>query len=73
MPIFCLPAVTKATYMVGSYGPKAEEVEFISPVDEAPKGMISRGQYGVHSRFIDDDKNVYLDWEWNLEVKKDWA
>ncbi|KAM9346016.1 rho GDP-dissociation inhibitor 3 [Symphorus nematophorus] len=64
--------VNKASYMVGSYGPKAEELEFISPADEAPKGMMSRGQYGIRSRFIDDDKNVYLDWEWNLEVKKDW-
>lgn len=58
--------------MVGSYGPKAEEHEFVSPADEAPKGMVSRGFYGIRSRFIDDDKNVYLDWEWNLEVKKDW-
>ncbi|XP_073351025.1 rho GDP-dissociation inhibitor 1-like [Pagrus major] len=64
--------VNKVSHMVGSYGPKAEEHEFLGPVDEAPKGMMSRGYYGVHSRFIDDDKNLYLDWEWNLNVKKDW-
>lgn len=64
--------VSKATHMVGSYGPKAEEHEFVSPVDEAPKGMMLRGHYVVHSRFIDDDKNVYLEWEWTLDIKKDW-
>ncbi|XP_049924293.1 rho GDP-dissociation inhibitor 3 isoform X1 [Epinephelus moara] len=64
--------VDKVTYMVGSYGPKAEEIEFLCPVEEAPKGMISRGHYQVTSRFIDDDKNVCLDWEWNLDITKDW-
>lgn len=58
--------------MVGSYGPKAEVHEFVSPVNEAPKGMMARGHYEIHSRFIDDDKTVYLDWEWNLDVNKDW-
>ncbi|KAM8724874.1 rho GDP-dissociation inhibitor 3 [Acanthopagrus latus] len=64
--------VNKVSHMVGSYGPKAEEHEFVGPVDETPKGLMSRGHYGVHSRFIDDDKNIYLDWEWNFDVKKDW-
>ncbi|XP_051243104.1 rho GDP-dissociation inhibitor 3 [Dicentrarchus labrax] len=64
--------VDRVSRMVGSYGPKAEENEFICPVDEAPKGVISRGHYGIRSRFIDDDKNVYLDWEWALDIKKDW-
>lgn len=62
----------KVTYMVGSYGPKAEEQEFVSPPKEAPNGMMSRGQYVIKSRFIDDDKICHLDWEWNLAVKKDW-
>ncbi|KAM3597141.1 uncharacterized protein V6R79_000498 [Siganus canaliculatus] len=60
------------SYMVGSYGPKAEEQEFVSPANEAPKGMMSRGQYEIHSRFIDDDKKVYLDLVWNFDIKKDW-
>lgn len=64
--------VEKVTYMVGSYGPRAEEHEFLSPCDEAPKGMMSRGHYQIKSRFIDDDKNIYLAWEWNLDIKKDW-
>ncbi|XP_040927930.1 rho GDP-dissociation inhibitor 3 isoform X2 [Betta splendens] len=64
--------VDKVSYMVGSYGPRAEEHEFISPVDEAPKGMLSRGHYQIKSCFIDDDKNIYLAWEWNLDINKDW-
>lgn len=65
-------ALDRKSYMVGSYGPKAEAHTFLSPVNEAPKGMMARGRYEIHSRFIDDDKNVFLDWEWNLDVNKDW-
>ncbi|XP_042361799.1 rho GDP-dissociation inhibitor 3 isoform X2 [Plectropomus leopardus] len=64
--------VDKVSYMVGSYGPKADEIEFLCPFEEAPKGMISRGHYQFKSRFIDDDKIVYLEWEWNLDIKNDW-
>ena len=58
--------------MVGSYGPKNEAHTFTTPVDEAPSGMISRATYLVKSRFTDDDKNIYLEWEWSLSIKKDW-
>ncbi|TKS91717.1 Rho GDP-dissociation inhibitor 1 [Collichthys lucidus] len=64
--------IGKVSYMVGSYAPKAEEYEFVFPDDEAPRGLMSRGSYAIRSRFTDDDKNVYLDWEWKLDVKKDW-
>ncbi|PWA33299.1 hypothetical protein CCH79_00013642 [Gambusia affinis] len=57
--------------MMGSYGPRAEEQEFLCPADEAPKGIMSRGQYAVTSCFTDDDKNVYLSWEWILNISKD--
>ncbi|KAM4635355.1 rho GDP-dissociation inhibitor 3 isoform 1-T2 [Polymixia lowei] len=64
--------VDKAVYMVGSYGPRAEEHEFITPVEEAPKGMMVRGSYRIKSFFTDDDKTDHLSWEWNLNIKKDW-
>lgn len=67
-----LPVVDKAVYMVGSYGPRAEEHEFLTPVEEAPKGMIVRGSYHIKSYFTDDDKTDHLSWEWNLHIKKDW-
>ncbi|KAM5309086.1 rho GDP-dissociation inhibitor 1 isoform 1-T1 [Glossophaga mutica] len=64
--------IDKTDYMVGSYGPRAEEYEFLTPVEEAPKGMLARGSYNIKSRFTDDDKTDHLSWEWNLTIKKDW-
>ena len=75
----CLPAaygftfpVDKQTCMVGSYAPKVESQLYLTPVDEAPKGMVARGHYKVKSKFLDDDKNVHLAWEWSFTIKKDW-
>lgn len=68
----CLPAVDKQTCMAGSFGPKEEEQEFITPVDEAANGVMNRGHYQVKSCLKDDDKNVHLSWEWSLEINKDW-
>jgi Rho GDP-dissociation inhibitor len=64
--------VTKNNYMLGSYGPKAEEQTAMTPWDEMPSGMLARGKYTVKSKFIDDDKNEHLAWEWAFELKKDW-
>ncbi|RMB95187.1 hypothetical protein DUI87_28174 [Hirundo rustica rustica] len=64
--------IDKTEYMVGSYGPRAEEYEFLTPMEEAPKGMLARGSYNVKSKFTDDDKTDHLSWEWNLTIKKDW-
>jgi len=65
-------SVDKQSFMVGSYGPKAESYQYLTPSDEAPKGMLARGKYKVKSKFIDDDKNVHLSWEWGMDIKKDW-
>ncbi|KAL6057800.1 hypothetical protein STEG23_034003 [Scotinomys teguina] len=64
--------IDKTDYMVGSYGPRAEEYEFLTPMEEAPKGMLARGSYNIKSRFTDDDKTDHLSWEWNLTIKKEW-
>ncbi|KAG8545305.1 hypothetical protein GDO81_021098 [Engystomops pustulosus] len=64
--------VDKETHMVGSYGPRAEAYEFLTPPEEAPKGMMVRGQYHIKSWFTDDDKSNHLRWEWNLVIKKEW-
>ncbi|XP_029914814.1 rho GDP-dissociation inhibitor 3 isoform X2 [Myripristis murdjan] len=64
--------VDKAVHMVGSYGPRAEEYEFLTPVDTAPKGLMVRGSYQIKSRFTDDDKNEHLSWSWTLNITKDW-
>nr|XP_020031856.1 rho GDP-dissociation inhibitor 3 [Castor canadensis] len=64
--------VDKAVYMVGSYGPRAQEYEFVTPVEEAPRGMLVRGPYVVRSLFTDDDRTDHLSWEWGLHVGQDW-
>lgn len=64
--------VDKMTQMVGSYPPKAEIQSYITPFEEAPSGMLARGEYSISSTFCDDDKNVHLKWDWVLKVEKDW-
>ncbi|KPP63776.1 rho GDP-dissociation inhibitor 1-like [Scleropages formosus] len=64
--------VDKSEYMVGSYGPRDAEYDFLTPLEEAPKGMIARGSYNIKSKFTDDDKHDHLTWEWNIHIKKDW-
>lgn len=34
--------------------------------------MIGRGHYKAVSQFIDDDKQVHLQFEWAFDIKKDW-
>ena len=67
-----LLTVDKSDYMVGSYGPRPAEYDFLTTIEEAPKGMMARGTYVIKSRFTDDDKHDHLCWEWNLNIKKDW-
>ncbi|XP_064639682.1 rho GDP-dissociation inhibitor 1-like [Lineus longissimus] len=65
--------VDSAACMVGSYGPKVESYEYLTPEEETPSGLVARGHYNVKSQFLDDDKNVILEWEWAFEIKKDFA
>lgn len=64
--------VDKMTHMVGSYAPKSEMQSYTTPPEDAPSGMITRGNYTVHSLFTDDDKHEHLKWEWSFDIKKDW-
>ncbi|XP_078060745.1 rho GDP-dissociation inhibitor 2-like [Mustelus asterias] len=64
--------VDKVICMVGSYGPRAEEYEFVSPTEDAPKGLTARGTYNVKSNFTDDDQTDHLSWDWLLSLKKEW-
>ncbi|XP_023666326.1 rho GDP-dissociation inhibitor 1-like isoform X2 [Paramormyrops kingsleyae] len=65
--------IDKSAYMVGSYGPRPAEYEFLTPLEEAPKGMLARGTYNIRSHFSDDDKHDHLSWQWTLDIKKDWT
>ncbi|XP_067830413.1 rho GDP-dissociation inhibitor 2-like isoform X2 [Heptranchias perlo] len=64
--------VEKSVFMVGSYGPRSEEYEFVSTSEDAPKGLAARGTYTVKSIFTDDDKANHLSWEWVFSLKKEW-
>ncbi|KAL4648058.1 rho GDP-dissociation inhibitor 1-like [Arapaima gigas] len=65
--------IDKSEYMVGSYGPRDTEYDFLTPLEEAPKGVLARATYNIKSKFTDDDKHNHLSWEWNLNIKKDWT
>ncbi|BGP25068.1 rho GDP-dissociation inhibitor [Rhodotorula toruloides] len=65
--------VDKLESMIGSYGPSPSPIIKRFVTEEAPSGMLARsGSYTVRSRVIDDDKNVYVDFEWAFKLGKEW-
>lgn len=40
--------------------------------DEAPTGMMARGHYDAISKFVDDDDQTHLKFEWSFDITKDW-
>ena len=64
--------VENSTIMMGSYGPKNLHT-FRTKEDTSPSGLMARGTYSVKSKFVDDDGNTVLEWEWVFEIKKEWS
>lgn len=64
--------VDKFEEMIGSYGPNRELYTKKLAEEEAPSGMLARGEYKARSRFTDDDKVVHLDFEWTIVISKEW-
>ena len=65
--------VDKVEDPLGSYAPSTKEKPFYEvtlPETEAPSGMLTRGSYSAQSKFIDDDKNVYLTLNWGVDIVK---
>jgi len=63
------------TEMLGSYGPQAAPHEVIFPRladqwEQAPSGMLARGSYHAISRFVDDDKDRHLEFEYSFDIVK---
>jgi Rho GDP-dissociation inhibitor len=58
--------------ILGSRAPSSDIQTYVSDLEQAPSGVLSRGSFLVKSKIIDDDKNVYAEWEWNLVIAKDW-
>lgn len=34
--------------------------------------MLYRGHYDALTKFMDDDHNIHLQFEWTFEIKKSW-
>ncbi|KAF5388138.1 hypothetical protein D9615_000264 [Tricholomella constricta] len=67
--------VDKLEQMLGSYGPSPTGEPYTKNFDpeESPSGMLARsGSYAVRSRVVDDDGEVYADWEWSFKLAKEW-
>ncbi|KAG2013474.1 rho GDP-dissociation inhibitor [Coprinopsis cinerea AmutBmut pab1-1] len=67
--------VDKLEQMLGSYGPNPTGEPYTKNFEpeESPSGMIARsGSYSVRSRVVDDDGEVYADWEWSFKLAKEW-
>lgn len=67
--------VDKLEQMLGSYGPHPQGEPYTKnfDVEESPSGLVARsGSYHVRSRVVDDDGEVYADWEWSFKLAKEW-
>ncbi len=61
--------------MLGSFPPQAEAHTVVFPRhgwDEAPSGMLSRGSYKGKHKFVDDDGQVHLEYDYAFAIKKEW-
>ncbi|PLN76545.1 E set domain-containing protein [Aspergillus taichungensis] len=67
--------VSKDEEMLGSFAPsttgKPTYEKKFNP-EEAPSGMLARGHYNAVSKFLDDDNNTHLLFEWSFDIAKDW-
>jgi len=65
--------VDKLEQMLGSYGPNAEPYTKNFDPETSPSGLLARsGSYSVRSRVVDDDGEVYADWDWVFKLEKEW-
>ena len=55
----------------GGNGLADEGVGIVTP-QEAPSGMMARGHYDAVSKFMDDDLNTHLKFEWSFDITKSW-
>ena len=65
----------KEEEMLGSFAPQPKHHSVTFPKqgwEEAPKGALARGKYTAKSRFIDDDKQTHLAYEYSFKIAKDW-
>ncbi|KAM0093164.1 rho GDP dissociation inhibitor [Aspergillus fumigatus] len=59
----------------GSYAPSTTDKPIYEKKfnpEEAPSGMLARGHYNAISKFVDDDNQTHLQFEWSFDIAKDW-
>ncbi|ELR24764.1 rho guanine dissociation factor isoform 2, putative [Acanthamoeba castellanii str. Neff] len=67
--------VAKEEEMLGSFPPQGEAHVVVFPRhgwEEAPSGMLARGNYKGKHKFVDDDGQCHLEYEYTFAIKKDW-
>jgi Rho GDP-dissociation inhibitor len=68
--------IAKDEEMLGTYPPKNEFQSLEIPRlewNEAPSGILLRGEYKSKMRFVDDDNRCHLELDYVLKIAKDWA
>jgi len=67
--------VEKSERMLGSYSPSPTGDPYTKDFEpeESPSGMLARsGSYTVSSRVVDDDGQIYAEWQWIFKIGKEW-
>lgn len=65
--------VDKTDEPLGSYAPNTINKPYYEKrfdAVEAPSGMLVRGNYSAIAKFVDDDKNVHLQFPWSFAITK---
>eukprot|EP00296_Roombia_truncata_P008616 JP447113.1.p2 GENE.JP447113.1~~JP447113.1.p2 ORF type:complete len:144 (-),score=38.98 JP447113.1:271-681(-) len=69
-------SVAKENTMLGSFGPQDEPAYVVTfprrDWEVAPSGMLARGHYTAKSKYVDDDNQTHLAYEYAFDIKKDW-
>jgi len=67
------PRLAKDVEMLGTYPPKNDFQAVEIPKNgwhEAPKGGLARGEYKAKMKFVDDDNNCHLEFEYAIKISK---
>lgn len=68
--------VASGQEMLGSFPPQKDYHSVVFPRhgwQDAPSGMLARGNFVGKHRFVDDDRQCHLEYEFGMALKKNWA
>ncbi|KAK7262107.1 hypothetical protein RJT34_29667 [Clitoria ternatea] len=58
--------------MIGTFSPQVETYTHEMPEETTPSGLFAKGTYSAKSKFVDDDKKLYLEINYTFDIRKDW-